>query len=385
MGKTSNKKIKKRQKLSIPTRVMLVINLIFIGLLLFSYLSLYISPAVFWPPAFAGIMYPLLLLINMFFVLFWLVFLKRHFIFSLLAILLGFNQIITIIGFNDSKQLTQKEYSLKVMSYNVRLFDLYNWLNPSSKSTRNAIFDLFSSESPDILFLQEYYSGAGKKADFADTICSSVGYKYRYIELLNKEKNGVPYGLAIFSKYQIIHYEKLSFQNSHVNFCQVCDIKIGNDTIRAMNMHLESIKFGKEDYNFVGEITNSPKNEKLKQGSLSIISKLKTAYQKRSIQIEVVAAFVKSSKYPVILAGDFNDTPVSYTYRCITKLLSDAFTVSGNGFGQTYADKIPLLRIDYILHSKSLKSNTFHTLKVKYSDHYPIVCHFDINNIDAIN
>lgn len=384
MSNTTKTKTVKKQKISFPTRIMLIFNLIFIGLLLFSYLALYISPVAFWPPAFAGILYPLFLMINLFFILFWLVFLKRHFILSLLAILLGFNQLKTYIGFNNSHQLTQPSSSFKVMSYNVRLFDLYNWVNVSSKSTRKAIFDLIEAESPDILCLQEYYSGAGKKADFADTICSKAGFKFRYIELLNNENSGLPYGLAIFSKYPIISTYKLEFSNSKVNFCQVCDIRIGKDTIRVMNMHLESIKFGKEDYNFVDEITNKPKNEKLRQGSLAIVGKMKKAYISRAKQIEHVAEYLKSSRYPVILTGDFNDTPVSYAYRQINNILIDAFAESGNGLGQTYAEKIPLLRIDYIFHSKQLKSNTFQTLKVRYSDHYPLIGYFNLADSSLI-
>lgn len=382
MAKKTGIKTSKKQKLSFPTKMMLFINLIFIGLLLLSYLALYVSPSLVWFPAFAGILYPLIILINLFFVLFWLVFLKKHFIFSLLAILLGYNQLRTFVSFNSSTQLFQNESSLKLMSYNVRLFDLYNWLNPSSKLTRNSIFNLFKTEAPDILFLQEYYSGYGKNADFSDTICEMAEFKFKHIELINNGKKGLPYGLAIFSKYPIIHTEVLDFQNSKVNLCQVCDIKVGKDTLRLMNLHLESIKFGKEDYNFVGEITTTPKNERFKKGSLAILSKMKKAYERRALQVETVADFVKKSRYPVVLAGDFNDTPVSYVYRKITNQLLDAFVISGSGFGQTYNEKIPLLRIDYIFHSKTLESNSFQTLKVKYSDHYPLVCNISLPNQD---
>jgi endonuclease/exonuclease/phosphatase family metal-dependent hydrolase len=295
----------------------------------------------------------------------------------LIAILLGYNQIKTYINFSGGNRKLSYEKSLKVMTYNVRLFDLYNWHSVSSKTTRSAIFGLFKFESPDILCLQEYYSGAGKQADFADSICQKVGYKFRNIELIHKENVGLPYGQAIFSKYPIVRTQKLEFPNSKVNFCQSADIQIGKDTIRVLNLHLESVKFGKEDYNFVSEITNTTAaNEQLKKGSWSILSKMKSAYIKRAAQIEKVAGFIRSSPYPVLFCGDFNDTPVSYSYRKISNELNDAFVDAGKGLGQTHTHILPLLRIDYIFHSGTLQAIEHRTIEKDYSDHFPVVARF---------
>ena len=380
MATAKKKPVKKQKgKMSLATKLMVVVNLFFILLLLLSYLSLYISPEKYWILAFAGFVYPVFLLINVFFVLFWLVFLKKYFLLSLVAILLGFNQVKTYVKFSGAERKLSYENSLKVMTYNVRLFDLYNWRSESSKSTRSAIFDLIKSESADILCLQEYYSGAGKRADFADSISLKAGYKYRNIELINKDNVGLPYGLAIFSKYPIVSTEKLAFPNSKVNFCQSCDVKIGKDTIRVLNLHLESIKFGKEDYNFVSEITTTPSNnDKLKKGSWSILSKMKFAYIKRASQIEKVAGYIKTSPYPVIFCGDFNDTPVSYSYRQINNELDDSFVNAGLGLGQTHTNMIPLLRIDYIFHSKSMKCIDYKTIEKDYSDHFPVYARFSM-------
>jgi endonuclease/exonuclease/phosphatase family metal-dependent hydrolase len=363
--------------MSLATKLMVVLNLFFIGFLLCSYLSLYISPAKFWPIAFAGLAYPVFLVFNLFFVLFWLVFLKKYFLLSLITILLGYNQIKTYIKFSGSDRKLSFENSIKVMSYNVRLFDLYKWRNESSKMTQSEIFGLFQSESPDILCLQDYYSGTGIKINFADTICSKSGYKYRNIELINKENKGLPYGLAIFSKYPIVHTQKLDFPNSKVNFCQSIDVTIGKDTIRIINMHLESIKFGKEDYSFVNDVASAEAaNEELKKGLRAISGKMKFAYIKRASQVETVVDFIKKSPYPVILAGDFNDTPVSYCYRQIDNELDDTFVDSGKGFGQTHAQMLPLLRIDYIFHSQALQTIEHTIINKDYSDHFPIVARF---------
>jgi len=366
-------------KSSMATKFLVVVNLVFIVLLLLSYLSLFVSPAEFWPLAFFGLAYPIFILFNVFFVLFWLVFLKKYFLLSLIAILLGYNQIGTYFKISGKEHSLSFEKNIKVMSYNVRLFDLYNWRNESSRKTQTAIFGLIQSEAPDILCIQDYYSGGGKNANFADTICQQSGFKYRSIELINKEKKGLPYGLAIFSKYPIVGLQKVEFSNSKVNFCLASDVIIGKDTIRVVNMHLESIKFGKEDYSFVNDITKAQtENDKLKKGVRAIAVKMKFAYIKRASQIETVVAFLKKSPYKIILTGDFNDTPVSYTYRQMDKLLDDTFVDAGKGLGQTHGQMLPMLRIDYIFHSKGIQTIEHKTINKDYSDHFPLVARFII-------
>jgi endonuclease/exonuclease/phosphatase family metal-dependent hydrolase len=81
---------------------------------------------------------------------------------------------------------------------------------------------------------------------------------------------------------------------------------------------------------------------------------------------------IEQSPYPVIICGDFNDTPSSYTYHQLSEGLIDAFKESGNGIGHTYGGALPSFRIDYILHDERFKSTRFNTIRSKFSDHYPI-------------
>lgn len=370
-----------KKRISVPSFLLVLINLFFIFLLFLSYLSNHVSPARFWPLAFAGLAYPVILVINFFFVLFWLVFLKKYFLLSFIAILIGFNQITTFINFSKDQSPSDQANELKIMSYNVRLFDLYNWSNSKSKATRESIFSLITDNAPDILCLQEYYNGSEKTTNFADTLSIRGKYSFRSVELIKKNETKLPYGLALFSKFPIIYTQIVEFPNSKVNFCQLADIKIGNDTIRVFNMHLESVKFGKEDYNFVSEIGNSTKkNDELSKASRAILVKMKQAYIRRSVQIETVAEGVRHSPYPVLLTGDFNDTPVSYCYHKLTSVLNDSFVSVGSGIGNTYAFIVPFLRIDYIFYSNQIKVTHLETIKKSYSDHYPIFALFHLNN-----
>jgi endonuclease/exonuclease/phosphatase (EEP) superfamily protein YafD len=103
---------------------------------------------------------------------------------------------------------------------------------------------------------------------------------------------------------------------------------------------------------------------------------LKKGFVKRALQAQVVKDNINRSPFPVIVVGDFNDTPVSYTYTKIRKGLNDAFINSGYGAGFTYIGNYPRNRIDYILYNYPLVNSYFDIIKVRYSDHYPIMAYF---------
>lgn len=364
----------KRKKKSFGTHVMLFLNWIAVVLLLVSYSARFVAPETFWPVAFAGLAYPAFLIINIFFLLFWLVYLKPFFLISLVTILIGYNYLTSFFSLSSGKHDERPAQGIKMMSYNVRLFNLYGWKKNSHREMRQSIFELIKSESPGILCLQEYYSGKGLKADYADTISKSIPIEYHSTAFIESGGKELPVGLATFSKYPIIHSEKVGFNNSDVNFSLLTDIVTGPDTIRVINTHLESVKLGKEDFSLVTEWYSMNDSTKSHQnGSRIILRKIKKAFERRSIQIPVIEKLIKDSPYPVVFCGDINDTPASYTYRKLTRNLNDAFVIAGKGIGATYAEVLPWLRIDYILVSKSLSVSRFDVIRRPYSDHFPIV------------
>jgi endonuclease/exonuclease/phosphatase family metal-dependent hydrolase len=157
------------------------------------------------------------------------------------------------------------------------------------------------------------------------------------------------------------------------------DLDMGSDTVRVFNVHLESLRFKHEDYSFISEFDlQFEKDEKVQEGYLRIFGKLKTAFTKRAGQVDNLAGLVKWSPHPVILCGDFNDTPNSYTYQQLTSGLSDAFVASGSGFGNTYIGNLPSFRIDYILHDDHFISANYQRKQIRLSDHYPLSCQIEI-------
>lgn len=289
-------------------------------------------------------------------------------ILSLVAILLGAGYLSDFFQISFSGKRKEGEKSLKVLTYNVRLFDLYN--SKSGKVTRDKIFDLLDREKADIICFQEFYH-TDRKGFFTtrDSLLKFLPNKY-YHERYTHALTGRQYfGVALFSKHPIVNKGFVPFASDANNFCIYADIKVKGDTVRVYNAHLQSIRFRPEDYALVDGNKNQ---EELDQGGKRIARRLKLAFNKREEQVNRVAESISNCKYKVILCGDFNDTPVSYTYNTFDHLLKDSFVEAGSGVGNTYIGNFPSFRIDYIMHSAGMEAIEYHTLPEKLSDHHAV-------------
>lgn len=349
--------------------------LLILGLLV-AYTSVYINPEKSWVFAFFGLAFPFILLANCLFVIFWIIKKKKFFLVPLIAILIGWNYAASIIQVKfKSNQKGTVQNTFSILTYNVRVFDLYDW--NKEENTSEKIFEYINQENPDIICFQEFYTRANGKIS-EESIQSFLSGKYQKHISYNIDNKTSNYGIATYSKYPIINKGAIHFEES-INSTIYTDVVINSDTIRILNCHLQSIRFNPNNYSFISnskELDDEERIEEIKDISF----RLRDAFVKRAGQAKIIAEHIKNSPYKVMVCGDFNDVPVSYTYRTIRQDLKDSFKEAGMGIGNTYVGNFPSFRIDYILHDKSIRSIDYKVENIELSDHYPVKGVFLIEN-----
>jgi len=330
------------KKLSIFDKLVAIVNALLATILLISFSSYYISPNSISFISIISLSVPILILLNIVFIIYWVLKLKRQFLVSTIVLLVGFQYVSTFYRFSEKKILLTDD--VKLMTYNVRMFNLYNWIEEENIPQKTV--DFIELKDPDILCLQEFHTS--KKA--------AMKFPFKYEKITNATNHS---GQVIYSKFKIINSGSLNFSNSSNNAIFI-DILKNKDTLRIYNVHLESLRI-------------NPKEEELTQeNSEKLRIRLEKGFKVQTNQANLILQHQAKINYKSVICGDFNNTAFSWVYKQLKKGKNDAFEEAGSSFGKTYDFPFPL-RIDFILTDKNIEINNFKTYNIKYSDHYPIM------------
>jgi len=321
------------------------------ALLLLSYVIPYVAPKNFAFISVLSLAVPILIILNILFFVYWLLKVKKQLLVSLIVLAFGYKCLGSLYKFSSSKDVENTD-NISVMSYNVRLFNLYEWIEETEIPEK--ISTLINQQNPDIICLQEYK--LNEKVDLSS-------YAYKYEDLSGKKQK---IGQVILSKYPIVNSGSVEFPNTHNNAIYA-DVVKGNDTIRVYNIHLQSLHISAD----VAKL-NTEDSEKL-------VRQTGKTFKIQQTQTELFLKHKESSTYKTIITGDFNNTPYSYVYRLIKGDFNDAFEMAGNGFGRTFDFKFFPVRIDFILSDSNFKVNGFKTFEQQYSDHYPVMAKLELH------
>jgi len=360
------------KKIFTPKNILKAITVSVSLALILSYLSPFIHPETWGVVALFGLAYPIIIISHSLITISWIFIDKRWAIALGVLILLGGNLHFRTftIGTGDNPNGATE---VKIMSYNVHLFDLYNSDPEEARKNKDRIINYIVKKNPDIVCFQEFYH-QDKPSDFVtkDTLIQLLETKDYHERYSHKRIGRKNFGVSIFSKFEIIEKGDIILPDDKptYNYCIYADIVTPDDTIRVYNIHLKSIQLKKDDHAVFEDGTKQEESS----GLFSVIDKVKKAYPIRAKQTDKLIEHINNSPHPVVVCGDFNSTPLSYSYNQFNSILTDSFRNSSFGIGKTYAGKIPAGRIDYIFHSPEIGSRNFEIQDENLSDHYAINC-----------
>ena len=364
------------------TKKIFIVSNIAIGILFLAGANAkYFDPSVWWFLSLFTLLLPYLLLFLVLFLLFWLL-VKPFWIFiSILVFIVSLPAIKNVFALNFSPpfKMEKQKGDLRIMSWNVELFNILNY--KEHPETRQQMFDLINEYDPDIACFQEVVAGENKDAiNYFPDILNALRFKdYLYSYRLQADfDRHHHFGILILSKFPIIRKQTVVNNPDDYNSTfQFTDVIAFKDTFRIFNVHLQSLKFTKENLAYLdkGRIKTSATTE-----SKNVISKIKTGIIKRASQAFFIKDEMNHSPYPIILCGDFNDVPDSYAYETIGAGLQNAFVEKGSGISRTFSSISPTLQIDNIFADKRFTVTQFTRVKKLLSDHFPIFADMKINH-----
>jgi endonuclease/exonuclease/phosphatase family metal-dependent hydrolase len=354
------------------------LNIILVVLLTSSAYSDHISPLKSILFAYLGLAFPVLLLANILFLIYWII-TRKWLLVTILSLAFG----VCWVPISNYCPLHVKTKSIpegeiiKVLSYNVMSFAYKD----HTKKSPNKIIQYIAESGADIVCLQEYMVSTRDNLMSSKDVADALNM-YPYIVEINfssSTNKRYKYGLAVLSKFPITNSKRIKFASTY-NGSSMHEINIRGRKILLVNNHLESFKLTAEDRSKYSDAISNMSIESFDGLRGSIQQKLGFAFKIRSTQANIIADEIKNknSQY-ILVCGDFNDTPISYCHRTIQGDLLDAYSETGFGPGTSYNQNFFYFRIDNILHSPNMEAyNCTVDKKIKLSDHYPIYSYFRI-------
>ena len=345
----------------------------------------YLHPASWWFVGFTGLIFPYLFLALLIMMLFCLLFKRtRLAIAGLIAIVISIPSIGLIIGlhFSGSFTPTKDSTTLRVMSWNVRRFTPYNkdYFDPKNNNLKDIIEEVVKYQ-PDVLCLQEFYTGPSKKRKNLELFRDSLGYPYVSIENITNGGARSQSGTVIFSRFPFAKTYVYQLPDAYATAAEdpvAADILVGKDTIRVITFHLQSYGFLNRDYEDLYKIKNQ--EDQGLRASKNIFRKMQYAFSLRGVQSDMIKREVTRSPLPTVVCGDLNDVPNSYAYQTVRGNMKDAFLEKGAGLGKSFISGrskfltwLPTLRIDYIFTSSVFEVTQFRMVTRKLSDHRGLI------------
>lgn len=272
------------------------------------------------------------------------------------------------LGYLFKPKEQKDDFTLKAITFNVSTFNKQRITNFANQDPilKHELFSFLTKDAnkPDIICMQEFHHDDAEKQKVIDKIIGLTGLEYYYtVPVFDPNQNGF-FGLMTMSKYPILNKGTIFTGDSlTLNMGIYLDLKMPGDTIRVINIHLQSMSIRLND------TSKTNISDKL----MDVFERLKMGSIRSKEQIKPVLEIIESSPYPVLLCGDFNTFPFGYTYQKVKELATNSFESAGQGFGYSLNISPYLGRIDNQFSSKEFTPIESRVIReIKQSDHFPV-------------
>lgn len=345
------------------TYPLMAVNIMAALLLIFSCYGSLAAPIGKWPFAsLSGLAFPFLFFINLIFLMLWLLIWRKAALVPIATFLICLSPTLDWFPLHFFSERQVKDPYITIVTYNTEGFGCDD--NKDATLTNPVLKHILDFDA-DIVCLQEANRDMIDKASKNKTIKS----RYPYIVLTPSSSTE-----ACLSKYPVVHNEAIDFESSS-NSCQYLRLLIGQDTMSVYNCHLQSNKLQQTEISEYQKFIEHPTDNTHYDASKKVLKKLLESTSQRAVQARMISdrAWNDTSGY-LIVCGDFNDTPLSYSHRLFDRFMNDTYAQSGSGMGMTYHEQRLYYRIDHLFCSKNITPlYTWIDRTQKDSDHYPVI------------
>lgn len=307
------------------------------------------------------LLFPFLLLADVTCMVVWLVACSRRWAMNFAALIVCAPALRTYMPINIAEPVPKG--CIHVLSYNT--FGMGE-ASVDTITFRQTLNFLRQSQA-DIVCLQEAAYPVKYKKEVEQ---STARWRYQDTLLLPGQSTAQ---LAFYSVYPILK-RKVVNSPSNAHYSIVYELKIQKDTVVVVNNHFVTNSMNETDKEAYTRLVSVEDQDSTYEDLLHLLGKVNAAGVKRAVQVDSLIHCLDSiGDKPMIVCGDFNDSPLSYVHTALTRRLNDAYTHTGIGPGISYHETLMYFRLDNILYSHHFRPFGARVMKEqKMSDHYPI-------------
>ena len=350
-----NNKKKSSPFVRVLTGIFLGANVCTVLLMWLAVISTFVSPSSHPTLSLFGLFFPIFVAVDIAFFFFWLIFRFYLVWVPLVGLMVVAGYAMDYCPINTKKYLSDS--AICVVTYNLG--------GAQDEDARQDVVQYLKEKTPDIVCLQEIGGPQMNMPEFQHLV-DSMGYHC---------VKGT--GKCILTRFPVLGDTLRIDYPTRKNSSMACWLRCQGDSLLLVSNHLESNALSDSDKTEYKNMILEPEQQRVEKGSKILLRKLRGAAYYRGFQTDTLCSLIdRNEGKSILVCGDFNDTPISYTYQRLASRLDCAFRKVGRGLGFTYRHGGIYVRIDHIFASSDWQCiKCYVDDGVTASDHFPVVAY----------